>query len=60
VKVRITLLHEDDVSSDVLDGTKEEKGEMIKATWELVLGHFQKIQNDPSVRMLVESVEVLE
>lgn len=60
MKVRISLLHEDDVPSSVLGETKEEQEDQIKQAWQMVMAHLQLMQNDPSVKVSVESVEVLE
>ena len=60
MKVRISLLHEDDIPSSVIGATKEEQEDQIKKAWEIVMAHLQIMQNDPSVKVSVESVEVLE
>ena len=60
MKIRITLLTENDIPADVAFSSKEEAEKTTKIAWDIALRLLMLQSNDPSEKASVESVDILD
>ena len=60
MKIRITLLTENDTPADVRFSSKEEAEKTVKKAWDIAIQLLMLQSNDPSEKASVESVDILD
>jgi len=60
LKIRITLLTENDTPTDVRFSSKEEAVKTVKQAWDIAIRLLMLQSNDPSEKASVESVDILD
>lgn len=60
MRVRVTLMTENDVPVEKVGETKERRHDTVLAAWKYVIGILQSLYSDESDKIEVEAVEVVD